>query len=262
MTGFTFTAAHAPWLETGRANADCLEIPASWFYSGAQKILDSLAETWPLVVSRGALSLGSPGRIEGWRLDSYARIVERSRARWVSESLAFTETEEFRLGVELPVYFSKERAAGVVARIQQVQERCQIPFLLQVPGARLSYATGRRQAAFVQAICEGAGCGMALDLTALWLQSGKRPEGVWAWLDEVDGAKIRQIQLSGYSQRGRLPVQDKAGKVAEEVWDVTAEVLRRVRPELALLQREASYGSAVEFAGELQRLRRLQKGGA
>ena len=97
-----------PWIQRHSENVSCLEITAEHFFESDLEVLKRLSQQYDLFVHGLGLSLGTSGPLDVATLRAFARVAQAADARWVSEHIAFTRTQEVDLGHLNPVAPTKK----------------------------------------------------------------------------------------------------------------------------------------------------------
>lgn len=207
-----------------------------------------LAEQAPdtaLVVHGIGLSIGTAG---GWN-EAYVRLLDEVfdhvEVAWHSEHLGFDQVD----GHDLPGVLGLPRTDEVLdlvgSRIQALQNRYGVPFLIENVAEILPDAGGDyTPAGFLNALAGQTGCGLLLDLYNLECNAHNQGLDIEAFLDELDLAHVRELHVAcGVEHRGywldvhSRPLNgstvDLAGRVVDEAPNldlVTYELLSQAIP--------------------------------
>ncbi len=212
--GTTFTP-DADLLERVLPLAGTIEIPPDTIATrrgvldeDALDLLGEVARYARLTVHGVGLSIGS---VDGWNED-YLQLLDTLFARlpiaWHSEHLGYTTVDGASLGTMLVLPRVEESLDLLCPRIEKIQSRYGVPFLLEhvvnllpePPVADYSYA------GFLNEIVRRTGCGLLLDVYNL--QCDAHNNGVLdidAFFDELDFAAVREIHVAnGVERNGML----------------------------------------------------------
>jgi uncharacterized protein (UPF0276 family) len=255
-TGILHSAAFAPWLEQSQRCIECIEVQASRFYSISSRLVESICHLRPTVISKGWLSLGTPGPLDVNRLSSFASLVERAKPLWISEPLGFSRTHEFGWETNLPVCPGPGSLNTIAEHSIQVMDVCQKLLLLETTASLIQARGSIRAADFV---CQKANCGLLLDVTALLVNALNHGFDPVEWLHQVDRGFILQLHVSGYSRRDNRFFDEHLSAVQEDVWNLVEEVLGYCRPRAIVIEREGNYPPIFAIERELVRLKQLSR---
>ena len=186
------------------------------------------------------LSLGSAAGLDPWHLEQLARLVERIDPVRVSDHASFARAPQRDGGPVLhgndllPLAFTQETLAIMVANVSQVQDRLKRPLLVENLSAYLSFADSDfSEPAFFNELVRRSGCGLLLDVNNLVVNALN--EGVsdpvhsaCEWVDAIDAAAVGEIHLAGYKDMGDIVIDDHGSRVHESVWQVYRHAIRRL----------------------------------
>src|SRR5580692_2553000 len=144
------------------------------------------------------LSIGSFDRWE----ESYLRLLDELFARfdleWHSEHLACTLVGGENVGTMLPLPRTEEVLDLICERVQAIQKRYGVSFLLEHVIRLLPDMPSKfTPAGFLNAITSRTGCGLILDAYNLECDAFNQGLDIPAFLDELDLAPVRELHLAG-----------------------------------------------------------------
>lgn len=257
--GLLYSPAFAPWIERSGAFVECLELQAYRFYYPSPKLVDSICCLRPNIISKGRLSLGTPGPLDADRVRAFAVIVGRTNPLWISEPLGFSGTDESSWEADLPICPGQRSLSTIADHAMQVMDVCQKGLLLETTASSIRARGSIRETDFLNQICQKANCGVLLDVTALLVNAMNHRFDPVEWLHQVDHRLILQLHVSGYSRRGNRCFDEHLSTVQEDVWSLVEEVLGYCSPRAIILEREGSYPPILFIERELARLKELSR---
>jgi uncharacterized protein len=213
MIGTTFTP-DIDLLERVLGLADVIEVPPDTIATRrgtiAEDALELLAEVahhaW-LTVHGVGLSIGS---VEGWN-DDYLGLLDTLFARlsiaWHSEHLGYTTVGGASLGTMLVLPRIEESLDLLCPRIEAMQRRYGVPFLLEHVVNLLPDPPEEdySPAGFLNELVRRTGCGLLLDVYNLQCDAHNRALDVDRFLDELNFDAVREIHVAnGVERRGVL----------------------------------------------------------
>jgi uncharacterized protein (UPF0276 family) len=259
--GILYSAAFGPWLE--RQGADqLLELQASQFYYPSAKLVESICRLRPTIISKGRLSLGTPGALDRKRLSAFTDVVQRTKPLWVSEPLGFSRTDESTWEADLPICPGQASLSTLVDHSREVMDACQKLLLLETTATSIRPRGSMRETDFLNLVCQKAKCGLLLDVSALLVNSINHRFDPVEWLRQVDRSFIVQLHVSGYSRRDNRLFDDHLNAVPADVWNLLEQVLECCSPRAIILEREGNYPPTFLIEEELARLKGLFLGEA
>lgn len=95
------------------------------------KMLDRVAERYPLVQHGVSLSIASTAAFDEDYLDGLKALAMRVNPKWVSDHLCWTGVHGINLHDLLPFPYTREALDHVVSRVHYVQERLGRPLCLE-----------------------------------------------------------------------------------------------------------------------------------
>jgi uncharacterized protein (UPF0276 family) len=195
------------------------------------------SKRWPMVLHGVALSIGSVDPLSDDYLDHYAAICRDTGALWASDHLCFSSA----FGVEyhdlVPLPFTDEAVAHVVARTKAVQARLPVPFALENPSYYIAYAHSRMtEAEFLREVLEGADCGLLLDVNNVYVNARNHGYDARAFIDALPLERVVQIHMAGHYDDGSVIIDTHGAHVIDEVLDLYAYTLERTGPVSTLLE--------------------------
>ena len=215
------------------------------------------ALTHGLSLSIGGLDDWDPDQIRD--LKAFLREVD---APWHSEHLCWTTWGGATSHELLPLPFTREAAARAAARARELQDRLEVPFLLE----NISwYATlgepEMDERAFLTEILETADCGWLLDLNNVYVNSVNHGFDAKAWLAGMPLHRVKQMHIAGHTwfEADRLIIDTHGAPVIDPV----IELMRWILPKLweatgravpVLLERDNAIPPLEELLAEREKL--------
>jgi len=222
-------------------------------------LVESICRFRPTVISKGWLSLGTPGPLDANRVRAFAAVVEQAKPLWISDPLGFSRTSEFGWETNLPVCPNPGSLHTITEHAIQVMDVCQKLLLLETTASSIQVRGSIREADFLNQLCHKASCGLLLDVTALLVNSINHRFDPIEWLHQVDRRLILQLHVSGYTRRDNLCFDEHLSAVQEDVWKLVEEVLGYCSPRAIIIEREGNYPPIFAIERELAQLKDLSR---
>ena len=254
LLGLGFRQPFADWVLSKPAIIDCLEVTAEHFFDAGEDVLSRLRELYPLAVHGLGLSLGTPGPLDTQLLAQYQRVVELADARWISEHLAFTRTDEVDLGHLNPVPMTERSLNTLVDNTREVMDRCQKPLLLENITSYLRVPDQFTETEFINLLCQRSGVGLLLDVTNLFINSRNHDFDPVDWLHQIAPESIQQLHIVGYSFSDGVWHDRHSEAIQDELLELAALVVAYAPVESIIIERDASFPSVEQMESELGRL--------
>jgi len=238
IVGMGWRQPHYQALIETRPPLGFIEVHSENFFGdggAALAVLMSGREHYELSLHGVSLSLGSACGLDAWHLERLAVLVERVLPLRVSDHASFA-----RLGSGLhandllPISFSEESLALMVAHVQQVQERLGRQILVENLSAYLAWDDDALvEPEFFNELTRRSGCGLLLDVNNLVVNARNRGADrtaaaaeACAWIDALRPGSVGEIHLAGHAELPGLVIDDHGSRVSAEVWQVYAHALR------------------------------------
>lgn len=237
----------ADLLRTSR-RLDWVEIVAENYLSlggAARERLNRARDKWTVIPHSVSLSVGSFAP-EGYEA-TLAAFVDELDPPFVSDHLCYSSLGGHAFLDLLPLPFHEEAARHAAKRASRAAETLGRRLLLEnvttyafMPGSSMS------ESAFVRRVLELAGpnVGFLLDLANLHLNAVNHGLDPLALLAEMPLERVGQIHVAGSRRDGDVLLDTHSSPVADEVWQLLREALRRTGPVPVLVEWDQNIPSA------------------
>jgi uncharacterized protein (UPF0276 family) len=253
-------ALYADLLRTSR-RVDWLEIvPENFMGLGRcpARVLDRCLERWPVISHGVALSVGGSDPMEPY-LDALAPLLRRLGAPFFSDHLCYASVGGEQSFDLLPLPFTEEAVNHAARRARDVQDRIGRRLLLEnittyavMPGSRMA------EPDFVRAVVEEAKVGLLLDVNNLYVNAYNHGTDPFDALARLPLEHVGQIHLAGFTREGDVLLDTHSRPVADAVWALYREALRRVGLVPTLVEWDQSLPSLDAVLDEADRARAIQ----
>lgn len=253
---------HFPRLWDGTARVDWFEaISENFMIAGGRPLaaLERARALAPVVLHGVSLSIGSTDPLDLAYLDALSSLIARFEPAWVSDHLCWSGAGGHHAHDLLPLPYTEEALAHVVARVVAVQERLGRQILVENVSSYLTYAHSTlAEWEFLGAVAERADCGLLLDVNNVYVSAVNHGFSPEAYLAGLPADRVGQIHLAGHRDMGAYLFDTHDGPVIDPVWDLYRTALRRFGrvstlvewdehiPELDVVCAEAQRARAVE----------------
>jgi uncharacterized protein (UPF0276 family) len=239
-----------------RANSDRPQLDPE-----AMAELKAIGDDVVILVHGVGLTIGSH---EGWS-DRYIRLLDafldQIDVAWHSEHLAYTTVDGEHLGTMLPPPRTKETLDLVCQRVEMIQDRYALPFLLEnVIHLLPDYPGDYSEAGFFNAIAERTGCEFLLDAYNLECDAHNQALDVNAYLAEIDLSRVREVHVADGTEHQGFRVDIHSGLTRDATIELAQDVIARAGESVQVVTYEL-VAEAVPIlghdaiVGELIRLR-------
>jgi uncharacterized protein (UPF0276 family) len=254
LVGLAFRQPLADWILTKPDVIDCLELTAEHFFDGGEAQLEQLRDRYTLSVHGLGLSLGTPGAIDRNTLGRFKRVADLADARWISEHIAFTKTDEVDLGHLNPVPLTSDSLQTLIDHSREVMDLCQKPLLLENITSYLRVPEEIPETEFINGLCQQAGVGLLLDVTNLFINSRNHDFDPVEWLHRVEPLIIKQLHIVGYSFADGVWHDRHCEPIQDELLELAAEVVSYAPVESIIVERDGAFPPTDRVESELKRL--------
>ena len=232
----------------------------------ARRILLAVRERYPMTLHGVSLGIGGTDPLDESYLSSLRALADDVEPAFLSDHLCWTGVEGRTSHDLLPLPYTEEALAHVVARVAHAQERLGRPLALENVSSYVGWrVSGMTEWEFVAEVARRSGCGLLLDVNNVYVAATNHGLDPRAYLAAIPPRSVWQLHLAGPSEAGCLLVDTHDHPVRPEVWDLYREAVRRFGPvstivewddripDLAVVRSERDKAAALaaeELAGE------------
>lgn len=236
--GIGLRQPHAARLIEQKPAIDWLEVLTDNFFSAGGIIhqqLEALCAHYPIALHSVAMSLGSTDPIDWDYFKRIRTLKQRYQPKIISDHLCFTSFEGVQFHDLIPLPCNEETVSHVAQRIRQIQDFLDHPLLIENISSYLTYRESTmREMEFLNAVAQSADCGILLDLNNLYVNSCNHGFDAEAALSEIDWARVGQIHLGGFEDKGSYLLDAHSRKVSDPVWELFKK-FAVLKPETPIL---------------------------
>jgi uncharacterized protein len=181
-----------------------------------------------LIAHGVGLSIGSFDRWDENYLRLLDELFERFDLGWHSEHLACTMVAGENVGTMFTLPRTEEALDLVCERVQRIQERYRVPFLLEHVIQLLPDAPGQyTPAGFLNAVTSRTGCGLILDIYNLECDAHNQGLDIPTFLDELDLAPVRELHIAGGVEYDGFHLDIHSRPVRDETLAMALDIISR-----------------------------------
>jgi uncharacterized protein len=218
--------------------------------------LDRVAERYTVVLHGVSLSVGSVDPLDFEYLARLRRLAQAVGAAWVSDHICFTGVAGTNTHDLLPVPFTEQALAHLVARVRVVQDVLQRPLVLENPASYVTFASSTMpEGEFVARLADEADCALLLDVNNAYVSAVNHDTDPYDYLLALPADRVVQIHLAGHSEAGTHLVDTHDRPVTDPVWDLYQAALERTGPVATLVEWDERLPPFPELVGEADRAR-------
>lgn len=239
------------------ANVDFWEIaPENWIGLGGRygRQLRTLTERYPFVCHGLSLSIGSPAPLDVDFVRRIKAFLDEYDIAVYTEHLSYC-SDDGHLYDLMPIPFTQEAVAHVVARVRTVQDILERPIGLE----NISYyaAPGREmdEIDFINAIISEADCRLHLDVNNIYVNSINHGYDGVDFLSRLPGERIVYAHVAGhYVEAEDLRIDTHGADVIDPVWDLLDLAYDRFGVFPTLLERDFNIPPLDRLLTEVDRI--------
>jgi uncharacterized protein (UPF0276 family) len=260
--GIGLRTTHFPRVLDGTARADWFEaISENFMIRGGRPlaVLERVRADAPIVLHGVSLSIGSTDPLNDVYLDALADLAARFAPAWVSDHLCWGSVGGRYAHDLLPLPYTEEALALVVARVQAVQERLRRRILVENVSSYLTYTHSTMpEWEFLAAVAERADCGILLDVNNVYVSATNHGFAPEAYVDGVPAARVAQIHLAGHTDHGTHLLDTHDAPVVPAVWDLYRYTVARLGRVSTLVEWDDRIPEIEEVLAEAERARTIE----
>ena len=239
-----------------RCEVDWLEILSeNYMVPGGKPLamLDRIRRDYPMAMHGVSLSIGSAEGPSDDYLRDLKALIRRVEPLWVSDHLCWTGVHGRNLHDLLPLPYTGETVRHVAANIRRVQDVLERPLLLENVSSYLSFAGDTlTEWEFIAAVAEESDSLILLDVNNIYVSSVNHGFDPYQYLHAIPAERVQQIHLAGHSDHGDHIIDTHDHPVADPVWALYADALRRFGPVAAMIERDDNIPPLAELVAELR----------
>ncbi len=235
LSGIMATPGSIGWLEIHAEN-----------YMGAggppHAQMRRLREIYPISCHGVGLSIGGELPLDQDHLARLKHLVDWLEPAQFSEHLAWSTHETGYLNDLLPVPYNLGTVKRVADHIDQVQTILNRRMLLENPSSYLAFTNSTMsEADFLREVARRTGCGLLLDVNNVHISAVNLQFPPLSYIDTYPLELVGEIHLGGHVRESDdagspLLIDTHSTAVADPVWALFAEIIRRTGPKPTLIE--------------------------
>jgi uncharacterized protein (UPF0276 family) len=215
-------------------------------------------ERFPVAMHGVSLSIGGTAPLDDAYLDGLKDLIRRLEPAVVSDHLCWTGVHGVNLHDLLPLPLNGETLNHVAARVRAVQDRLGRRIALENASTYVAFdADTMTEWDFLAALTEAADCDLLLDVNNVYVSAVNHGFDAADYLAGIPAERVCQVHLAGHQNNGDHIVDTHDAPVADAVWDLYADAVRRLGPVPTMIERDADIPPFAELVDELGRARRV-----
>lgn len=238
-----------------RPDVDWFEVLSENYLVPGGKPLDYLRrirEHYPMVMHGVSLSIGSADPVNVEYLRQLKMLAERIDPMWISDHLCWTGVGDSNLHDLMPLPYTEQAIAHVVAQVSQVQDYLGRRILLENVSSYVTYKQSElTEWQFLSEIAERADCLLLLDINNIYVSSFNHGFDPVAYLQGVPVHRVQQFHLAGHDNCGDYIIDTHDAPIIDPVWDLYAQAVRRFGSVSTMIERDDNIPELAELLDEL-----------
>jgi uncharacterized protein (UPF0276 family) len=259
--GLGLRVDHYEAILSDRPRVDWLEVlTENYLVPGGQPLnyLMRFRERFPVVMHGVSLSIGSTAPLDHEYLRQVKALAARVEPEWISDHLCWTGVAGRNTHDLLPLPYTEEALAHVVARVRTVQEVLERRILLENVSSYVSFRDSPlTEWQFLAEIAARADCLILLDVNNIYVSAVNHDFDPLEYLAGVPPERVQQIHLAGHENHGDYLVDTHDHPVADPVWELYASAIRRCGAVSTMIERDDRIPPLAELCAELDQARAL-----
>jgi uncharacterized protein len=259
--GLGLRTAHYEEIAALRPAVDWFEILSeNYLVPGGKPIawLDRIRADYPVAMHGVSMSIGSTDPLDRRHLAQLKSLADRIEPLWISDHLCWTGVATRNLHDLLPLPYTEEALAHVVARVTEVQAFLGRRILLENVSSYVSYADSTLQEwEFLDEVARRADCLILLDVNNIYVSAFNHGFDPERYLAAIPLDRVQQIHLAGHHNHGDYIVDTHDAPVIDPVWDLYEQAIRRLGPVTTMIERDDHIPPLAELLAELDRARSI-----
>jgi len=257
--GLGLRVDHYEAILSDRPRVDWFEVLTENYLVPGGKPLDYLMrfrERYPLVMHGVSLSIGSTAPLDHEYLRQVKALAARVEPEWISDHLCWTGVAGRNTHDLLPLPYTEEALAHVVARVRTVQEVLERRILLENVSSYVSFRDSPlTEWQFLAEIAARADCLILLDVNNIYVSAVNHEFDPLEYLAGVPPERVQQIHLAGHENHGDYLVDTHDHPVPDPVWGLYASAIRRCGAVSTMIERDDRIPPLAELCAELDQAR-------
>jgi len=238
--GIGLRTQHFEAFLAGGVGVDWVEaISENFFAPGGRPraVLEKVRGELPVVLHGVSLSIGGPDPLDRQHLRRLRELAGWVEPAWVSDHLCWGTHRGRYLHDLLPLPFTEESLGHVVERVSAVQDVLGRQILLENVSSYLTFsASTLTEWEFLAEVARRADSGILLDVNNIYVSARNHGFDAHAYLEGIPVDRVAQFHLAGHSDHGTHLLDTHDHPVADPVWELYREAVRRFGPVSTLIE--------------------------
>ncbi len=259
--GLGLRPTHYPDILDGDPPVDWFEVLSeNYMIPGGQplRILDQIAERYPVVMHGVSLSIASTAPMDMDYLAGLKALSQRVKPKWISDHLCWTGVHGINLHDLLPIPYTREALDHVCDRVNTVQDYLGHPLTLENVSTYVSFEKSEMtEWEFISELTKRTGCWLLFDVNNVYVSAFNHEYDPKAFIDGIPADRVVQFHLGGHSHMETHIIDTHDAPVCEDVWDLYRHALKRFGPVSTMIERDDHIPPLTELLEEIETARTI-----
>jgi len=191
-------------------------------------LLFAIRERYPISLHGVGMSLGSVAPLDWKYLHALKTLASDLECRWISEHAAFVSVGKKHYHDLLPLPYTEEALVHLSERVTMVQDYLGQALIIEnatnyIEAKHSTMSDGE----FMSELVARSDCKLLVDINNLYVNQHNHGWSALDFLDKVPADSVKEIHLAGFSRNDRMLIDSHGAPVAEPVWALYQDALRR-----------------------------------
>lgn len=201
--------------------------------------LDRIGEHYPMAMHGVSLSIGSTAPLNMNYLTQLKNLAERVQPLWISDHLCWTGLSAHNSHDLLPLPYNEDTVAHIAHRVRQVQDFLGRKIALENLSSYVTFKSSvMTEWEFVAAVAEAADCWLLLDINNVYVSAHNHHFNARDYLNGIPVNRVIQFHIAGHSDCGDYIVDTHDAPVADPVWALYRDAVKRFGKVSAMIERD------------------------
>jgi uncharacterized protein len=242
--GIGLRAQHYPCIVSDSPSVDWFEAISENYMETTGwplRVLEIVAERYPLVLHGVSLSIGSSDPLNFDYLHKLKGLASTVRPRWISDHLCWTGVLGLNTHDLLPLPLTEESLEHVARRVHLVQDVLERPLVLENPSTYAQFACDTfTESGFLAELTRLTGCGLLLDVNNVYVSCTNHGLDPVQYIRDLPADRIVQFHLAGHTRCETHLVDTHDSPVVDDVWELYRHAWRHAPAVSTLLEWDSS----------------------
>lgn len=223
-----------------------------------RRMLRRVREHRPVVLHGVAMSLGSVDPLNQDYLTRLRALADEMEPELVSDHLCWGGVGGTYAHDLLPLPYTEEALAHVVARVGRVQEKLGRRILVENVSSYVAFTqSALTEWEFLAELARRADCGLLLDVNNVFVSAHNHRFEARAFIEAMPRGRVGQIHLAGHSKNGKLLLDTHDHAVRKEVWALYQLAIQTLGSVSTLIEWDDRIPSLLRLTKEVGTARKL-----